>query len=153
MFSCCPYSVSTFKVWALHIPSRSDFFFNPKARSHYRKPCFCGIAWCSPYFKRISGVVSYFLPSWALLRRKQPICSSFVSPERCLVLLSLLKPVAAWSLGHPETGEMFVVSNRVAGDATCLDTDSEFVLCKAIGKCCLPYFCLCCSKSHEDVQS
>lgn len=53
------------------------------------------------------------------------------------MLLSQLKPVAACSLGHPETGEMFVVTNRDAGDATCLDSDTEFVLCKATGKCCL----------------
>lgn len=30
---------------------------------------------------------------------------------------------------------------------------TESVLCKAIGKCCLSSFCLCCSKSHEDIQS
>lgn len=56
------------------------------------------------------------------------------------MLLSQLKPVAACSLGPPEPGEMFVITNRDARDATYLDSDTEFALCKAIGKCCLSSF-------------
>lgn len=40
----------------------------------------------------------------------------FCQPREVLCAASQLKPVAACSLGHPETGEMFVISNRGAGD-------------------------------------
>lgn len=69
------------------------------------------------------------------------------------MLLSQLKPVAACSLGHPETGEMFVVTNRDAGDATCLILTLSLFSARLLGSAVYDIFCLCCSKSHENRQS
>jgi len=83
-----------------------------------------------------------------LLSRKQHVFSCSVSPERCFLLLSQLTPLAACSLGHPETGEAFGITSRDAGDAPCLETAAEFALCEATGKCCFSALGLC-LKSHE----
>lgn len=45
---------------------------------------------------------------------------------------SQLKPAAACALGYPETGEMFVIARRDAGDATGLESATARLLGNAV---------------------
>lgn len=128
---------SRYKVWVLHM-SQSGNYFNPKPRSRYCKQV--SVAYSDDHcilkgsqMKNLILAKLHWIISLSFAQQEQCICSSFIGPERCFLSLSQLKPVAACSLGHPETGETFVITRRDAGDATCLLLSLSLLSARLLG--------------------